>query len=84
MVRIVDMHFSGAADNHSGVNIISPRALEALVGRSTTIFNYYKCRYRLVVANKDVVDVNREVKLSFDLPEVSEILAKVSYHGHAL
>ena len=71
-VRINDMHFSGAADSHSGVNIISPRALKAINKRFNSILNYYKCKYRLVVANKDVVDVSREVKLSFSLPEVSD------------
>lgn len=42
-VRIKDTHFTGAAGSHSGVNIMSSRALERLANRTSSILKYYKC-----------------------------------------
>ena len=52
-VSIKNMRFKGAADSHSGVNIISPRALLRITKANLVKQQYFNCKYKLMVANKD-------------------------------
>jgi hypothetical protein len=65
------MIFTGAADSHSGVNIISPRALQRITKANSVKLQYFNCKYKLMVANKDTVEVTQEVTIPFQLTDLS-------------